>query len=119
MAADQYEANVTRNVDTQEPQTENTSTAANERMSHEAEDSSRERSNNTQRNDTQQQCAAEQNDTSFSMKGLNAYLGKLTDITTSVILDRTGNAGNSSYAERLDANRSHRMAECMRSKDKK
>lgn len=114
-AAEQDEAvKVTRDGDSkgfENPDTKETTSTSSEKMSREANDTARS-------GDIQQQCAQEQNDSSFSLKGLNAYLGRLADQTASVVLDRTGNAGNSTYAERLDANRRHRLAECMREKQK-
>jgi hypothetical protein len=103
---------VTRDVDTQVSEAAS-SESANERMSREADDSAR-----ASMSDIQNQCSKEQNDTSFSVSGLNAYLGRLTDRTTSIVLDRTGNAGNSTWDERTDAARRHRLAECMREKQK-
>ena len=59
---------------------------------------------------TQSQCELKQNSNT-----IQAYLGMLGDLAISVILDRTGNP-NSTYDERLDANRRHRVGECMKGK---
>lgn len=102
---------VTRDVDSQVSEADSTE-SANERMAREADDSAR-----ASKGDIQNQCSKEQNDTSFSLNGLNAYLGRLADRTTSIVLDRTGNV-NSTWDERTDAARRHRLGECMREKQK-
>lgn len=107
---------VTRDVDSQVSEA-NSTESANEKMSREADESARSSSRSAGDN-IQTQCEKQQNDTSFSMNGLKAYLGKLSDVTTSIVLDRTGNPGNSKWEDRIDAARRHRVAECMRDKQK-